>query len=149
MEVKYILQPNTEESAIEAEYLRYNAYGIKATREDLDDYFINEIKEGKILVFICLADNIPIAGCYVSDSFNKLYIDYLFVIPEYRDRGLHIGRKLLSFILENKTIVENHFNKELNYSELISTNDKTYSIYQKLGYEKKTPESDTMQKKLD
>lgn len=149
MEIKYILQPNTEESAIQAEYLRYKAYGINASRADLDDYFINEIINSKVLVFICSIDDIPIAGCYVSDSFNKLYIDYLFVIPEYREKGLRIGRNLLSYILENKSIVEQHFKKIFHYSELTPSNEKTFSIYQKLGYEPKAHTHEVMQKKLD
>lgn len=145
-ELEYIIMSPTEQNIIMTEEMRYRAYGIKSGF-DADEYYIEEILSERILVFLCLKDNEPVSACYVSSSFNSLYIDYLFVLPEYQNKGLHIGRKLLEYVIENKKIAEDFFNKEFNQSRLAAINEKNRRIYEKLGYEPQES-SDLMIKKL-
>lgn len=134
MEITYHLQPSTENTAIMAEFLRFKAYGINASRNDLDNYFIDEITSGRVLVFTCNIDNEPVAVAYISNFSDSLFVDYLFVVPEYRNKGLQLGRNLLLYIIKNKQIVEEYFNRTFKYSKLSATSEKSKSLYLKIGY---------------
>lgn len=134
MEITYHLQPSTENAAIMAEFLRFRAYGINASRNDLDEYFIGEITSGRVLVFTCNIDNEPVAVAYISNFSDSLFVDYLFVVPEYRNKGLQLGRNLLLYIIKNKQIVEEYFNRKFKYSKLSATSEKSKSLYLKIGY---------------
>lgn len=144
MEITYHLQPSTENTAIMAEFLRFKAYGINASKKDLDDYFIDEITSGRLLVFTCNIDNEPVAVAYISNFSDSLFVDYLFVIPEYRNKGLQLGRNLLLYIINNKQIVEEYFNRKFKYSKLSATSEKTKSLYLKIGYKESTNNTDLL-----
>lgn len=141
----YKVEPNTLELANKMEFLRLSAYGFTPTKEDYDQSYINEITNGRILVITCYYNNELVAGCYVSNIFNSIYIDYLFVSHEYQETGLNLGRKLLQFILDNKYLVEEYFDTEFNQSKLYAPSEKTKSIYKKLGYQE---QNDLLCKKL-
>ena len=132
--ITYKVLDNTIDNANKLEFLRLSSYGFTPTKEDYDDYYINNVCIGNILPIVCYYDDKLIAGCYVSNTFNSIYIDYLFVLPEYQEKGLHIGRNLLLFILDNKEIVEEYFDTEFTQSKLCAISDKTKAIYRKLGY---------------
>lgn len=148
MEIKYLLQPSTEETALKAEYLRYEAYGIKAQREDLDDYFIEEITSGRMLIFTCEIDSLTVAVSYISDFSNSIFVDYLFVLPEYREKGLQLGRNLLLYILNNKELLENYYKKQFHQSKLSPTSEKSKSLYLKIGYQESNDNLDILVKKI-
>lgn len=144
MEITYHLQPSTENTAIMAEFLRFKAYGINASRNDLDNYFIDEITSGRVLVFTCNIDNETVAVAYISNFSDSLFVDYLFVIPEYRNTGLQLGRNLLLYIINNKQIVEEYFNRKFKYSKLSATSEKSKSLYLKIGYKESTNNTDLL-----
>lgn len=144
MEITYHLQPSTENAAIMAEFLRFRAYGINASRNDLDEYFIGEITSGRVLVFTCNIDNETVAVAYISNFSDSLFVDYLFVIPEYRNKGLQLGRNLLLYIINNKQIVEEYFNRKFKYSKLSATSEKSKSLYLKIGYKESTNNTDLL-----
>ena len=129
------------------EDIRLRSYGIKPTPNDYDKYYIDNIINGSILVFTCYLDEKLIGGCYVSNAFNSIYIDYLFVLPEYQQKGFHIGKKLLEYILINKKQIEEYFNQEFSESKLYATSDKSKNIYSKMGYEE-DPTTELLCKKL-
>lgn len=141
----YKVESNILELANKMEFLRLSSYGFTPTKEDYDQTYINEIISGRILVITCYYNNKLVAGCYVSNILNSIYIDYLFVSYEYQETGLNLGRKLLQFILENKHLVEEYFNTEFNQSKLYAPSEKTKNIYKKLGYQE---QNDLLCKKL-
>lgn len=145
--ITYKLEEQTQETAIKLEDIRLRSYGIIPTPNDYDKYYIDNIINGSILVFTCYQDGKLISGCYVSNAFNSLYIDYLFVLPEYQQKGLHIGKQLLEYILANKKQIEEYFNQEFTESKLYATNDKTKKIYSKMGYTE-DPTTELLCKKL-
>lgn len=144
IEIK-VLEP-TIENAYLTEELRLKSYGISPKEEDYDKYYIENICNGSIMVFAYYKEKHPIAACYISDSFNSIYIDYLFVLPEYQNKGLQIGRKLLQFIFDNKHIVEEYYHKEFTQSKLYAANEKAKSIYKEFGY--KEEQSELLVKKI-
>lgn len=141
----YKVESNNLETANKMEFIRLSSYGFTPTEEEYDSYYIQDIINGRLLVITCYQDNKLVGGCYISATFNSLYIDYLFILPEYQETGLRLGRKLLQFILDNKHIVEEYFDTEFNQSKLYAPNEKTKNIYKKMGYKQ---ENDLLCKKL-
>lgn len=128
-----VLEP-TKENTYLTEELRLKSYGITPSINDYDEYYIEQICKGTILVIVCYKGATPIGACYISDTFNSIYIDYLFVLPEYQNKGLHIGRSILQYIFDNKHIIEEYYQKEFSQSKLYATSDKSKSLYKKIGY---------------
>ncbi len=145
--VQYKVQPGTEKTAHQMEFIRLSSYGIVPHEEDYDPHYIKEICNGNILVFTCYYEGKLVAGCYISNTFHTIYVDYLFVLPEYQEQGLHLGRNLLEFVLSNKTIVEDYFQESFSESKLCTTSDKSTSIYKKIGYQE-TEKEDLLSKKI-
>lgn len=133
--LKYQVESNSLELANKLEFLRLSSYGFTPTEEDYDQYYIENIINKKILVITCYKDEKIVGGCYISNTLNSIYIDYLFILPEYQETGLRLGRKLLQFILDNKHLVEEYFDREFSQSKLYAPNEKTKNIYKKLGYD--------------
>ena len=145
--ISYKVQIGSKELALQMETLRFSSYGITATEEDYDPHYLNSISNGNILVVTSYNDGKLVAGCYISNTFHSLYIDYLFVLKDYQEQGLHIGRQLLEFILANKSIVEEYFGESFTESRLCSVSKKSTSIYKKVGYNE-TDKEDLLCKKL-
>ena len=146
--IEYKLLEPTQENAETLEYLRLKSYGIEPTKEDYDKYYIDNVLNGSFLAFICTLDNIPISGCYISNAFNSIYIEYIFVLPEYQESGLRIGRKLLQYILDNKKIVEDYYHTTFKTSKLYAPQPKSQEIYKKMGYKKQPGTIELLYKKL-
>lgn len=144
-EIKYEIIPLTEENITLLETIRYDAYNI-----NINDFPINntlhtkELKNNKYLVFGCYLNNQLTGACYVSKNHNSLYIEQLFILKKYQNSNLHLGTNLLLHILNNKEIIEKHFNQKFKYSYLDNSKD-TYNFYQSLGYIEK---ENFMRKKL-
>lgn len=134
MDITYSIKENSEEEAIKAENMRRKVYGIESTFDVKDSYYTREISQGNILLFTCEINEITVAACYISNSFNSLYVEYLFVLPEYQEKSLHLGKNLLQYICDNKKIVEEYFNCKLNHSLLSPTTEKSRAIYESMGY---------------
>lgn len=147
LDIENIMMNPTYELATEVEKMRYKAYGVKKLLDVSDSEYIPDIMNGDELVFLSLVDKNPIAACYISSFNNFLYVDYLFVLPEYQNTGLHIGRNLLEYVLKNKIIVEEHFKQKFKESSLCPGNMKVAKIYESLGY-KMNPTTGLMKKKI-
>lgn len=145
--ITFKLENQSEETAMKLEDIRLRSYGIKPTPNDYEKYYIDNIINGSILVFTCYLDNQLVGGCYVSNAFNSIYIDYLFVLREYQQKGLHIGKQLLEHIIANKHLIEEYFGREFSESKLYATSDKSKKIYHKMGYEEE-PTTELLCKKL-
>ncbi len=132
--IKYKVLDNTLENATMLEHLRLSSYGFTPTEEDYDESYIKDICTKRILPFIIIYKDKIVGGSYVSNTLNSLYIDYLFILPEYQEKGLRLGRQLLKFILKNKQLVEEYFDTNFTQSKLCATNEKTKKLYTKMGY---------------
>lgn len=125
----------TPSNILKIEQIRYNAYSKKVTDEELKNtYYAQKLLSQEIICFIYTYHDEVVAGCYVSSDFNSLYVEQLFVLKKYQEVGLHLGQKLLSYIIKHKDIVESYFNQELSYTKLSPNSDKSYNIYKKMGY---------------
>ena len=136
--ITFKLEESSLDIANKLEELRLRSYGINPSPKDYDPYYIDNIIKGNMLAFTCYKDNDIIGGCYISNAFNSIYVDYLFILKEYQNKGLHIGRQLLQFILDNKILVEEYYKTEFNESRLYALTDKTKEIYSSMGYEEET-----------
>ena len=129
---------DSEEELFKAEVLRYRAFGIPLEGvEDDCSFYYYQIKNKAVIPYALYIRGRMVAGCYVSHTYDSLFIDQLFVMPELQESGLKLGRLLLRYVLANKDELSQEFNTELTHSSLESINQKTTAIYQKEGYEKK------------
>lgn len=124
----------TENNIIQLETLRSNAYNNSNFQSKINSYYANQLRKNKYIVFAYIYEGEMVAACYVSNYLDSLYVEQLFVAKRYQEVGLHIGQKLLSYIIKHKDIVESHFNQELSYTKLSPNSDKSYNIYKKMGY---------------
>ncbi len=139
----------TKENIKECEKIRYDAVGHTIPEQYLTSSNCAEkMYNAELLIFGMYLDNILVAGCYVSDSFNTLFIDQLFVKKEFQETGLYLGRHLLKYILENREAVEKYFHYKPSKSQLFFIDKKSKNTYEKLGYEIENKEIGLMSKKL-
>ena len=120
-----------DEIILELENLRFNVYNHKSIKPD-ETYFFRQMKEGKILPFGAYLDDTLVGACYVSKTYQTLFIDQLFVAKEYQNNEEHIGTNLLKYVLDNKEVCEEYFNTTFNFSYLDNRVPKTF--FENLGY---------------
>ncbi len=128
-----IIDPK-EENIILLENLRFDAYGISIERIDLNSFYATSLKTGKDIAFGCFINGELLAACYVTNTYDSLFIDQLFVKKSYQESGLQLGRKLLAYINLNKKIIEEYFGLNFTISRLEYNSIKSKSLYEKLGY---------------
>lgn len=110
------------------ENIRMAAYGIDETSL----YFINGLSSGNMLPVGIYEDDKLVGGAYVSKSLSSLYIESIFINPEYQHKGY--GKVLLNYIFANKKIFEDYFKKEFLYSRLEPNSHDITGFYESLGY---------------
>ncbi|MDE5888845.1 MAG: GNAT family N-acetyltransferase [Bacilli bacterium] len=146
--IEYMIIPPSEENIALLEKLRFDSYGIKINEVDMDSFHANAIREGRILVFACFVDDNLSAACYVTNTYNSLFIDHLFVKRSLQESGLRLGRRLLSYINLNKKLVEEYFGQELKTSRLEYNSTKSKTLYEKIGYRETNSTLGTMKKAI-
>ena len=129
---------DNQEEIMKAEYLRFRAFGIPFGVTDCDtfSFYYHQITNKNMIPYALYIRGRMVAGCYVSSTYDSLFIDQLFVMPELQGSGLKLGRLLLSYVLANKDEIGEFFNKDFERSSLETLNAKTTAIYQKVGYER-------------
>ena len=132
MNIKVI---HTLEEMKKLENLRYEVLNITQRIQE-DNFYIREAKNKRIIPFALYYHNDIVAGAYISSINNSIYIDYIFVKDIYQNTGLRLGRTLLEYILNNKEIIEEFFDKEFYYSYLEPIGEKQEKIFEKIGYRK-------------
>lgn len=129
----------TIENLYEIELLRHQVFHLKTDDNSIRlSYSIFHALHNRLIPFALYLNGDMAAGVYVSCYGNDLFIDHLFVKEEYQNTGLKLGRRLLNTVLELKPIFEKHFGKEISLSRLTPNNDKSRSIYEKIGYERQS-----------
>ena len=104
------LLPPTIDNIKSLETIRYRAYGKEYDGEIDNTFYARNLISKKMLLFATFIGEELCAGCYISISQNSLFIEQLFVKPEYQNTGLRIGRNLLEYINFNKDIIAKHYN---------------------------------------
>lgn len=133
----------SEQNILALEKLRFEVYDYKNLNPD-KTYFYREMINGNILPFAAYENGLLIGGCYVSKTFETLFIDQLFIAKDYQDTPEHIGTNLLKYVLANKELCEDFFNTKFNFSYLDSSCSK--SFYENLGY--KENKNEMMSKRI-
>lgn len=145
MDIKYKLISTNEDNITLLENIRYNAYGMNPNEFPPEQtFYTKELKKNKYLVFGCYLDNQLVGACYISNLYNSLYIEQLFILKEYQNSPYHLGSNLLKFVLTNKKIVEDYFNSKFNFSYLDNYKG-TSNFYKNLGY---TEKESTMKRRI-
>ncbi len=140
-ELTYQTINKNDERIKEIEKIRSEAFHIAP-----GDYFKNKIEEEKILAIACYYNNTLVAGAYISQSMNSLFIESVFVKEEYQNNTLHIGHSLLKYILEHKSIAEEFFHTKFTQCRLESKNRD--SFYENLGFKEENNIMQTMKKRI-
>lgn len=118
------------------EKTRFKCFGIESSYYDMSNtYSANEMAKGKYLVYGAFIKDNLVGACYVSNSWSTLYVEYIFVLPEYQKHALHVGSTLLKYVLSQKKYINEYYNCEFTHSYLDSSN-KSSGFYEKLGYTK-------------
>lgn len=111
-----------------------------------DSFYYRELIDGKMVAIGVFLDDNLIAGAYISDSLNSLYIEQLFVNNNYQKSG--IGTNLIKYIHEHKNIFEEYFKTKFDFSKLEPNSKEIVDYYKKLGYIETNDFQESMNKKL-
>lgn len=133
MNIEYKHIPLDEQIIDKLENIRYNAYEITNQPPIKENYHYRMLQQNKYLVYGCYLNDQLVGACYISNSYNSLYIEQLFIKKQYQKTGLYLGKNLLTYILTQKDKIEKHFNTTINYSYLDST-PNSINLYKSLGY---------------
>lgn len=121
-----------EEMIRELEKVRFNAYHMDISElSPTESFSAQQLREGEYIAFAALSKQQIIGGCYVSNNYNSLFIEQLFIKEEFQNK--HIGTALLAYTLKHKDIIQQYFNQRFYYSYLDNLNIQN-QMYQKLGY---------------
>ena len=126
------------------ESLRFDSYGIHNI--DFNQYYYDKFIHHKILLYGAFYHGVLVGGAYISSSFDSLFVEQLFVKKEFQKSYLHVGSKLLNYIIYDKKYCEEFFKTKFDVSRLESRNNDLF--YQKLGYQKEDNIYGTMKKRI-
>lgn len=129
------LMPNTMDTIFTMEMLRNNAYGNSEIKENINSKYKDLIMDCEIYVFGLFNDEELVAGIYLSDLCDGIFVDNLFVKKIYQGSKLYYGRYLLQYILDNKELFEKLVFRKFDKSSLYYLNDYSKKIYEDMGYE--------------
>lgn len=134
LNIKYKIIPLTEKNIIKLEEIRFNAYEINTNDfSPQDSFHTNQLKNNKYLVFGVYLNEKLVGACYISNSYNSLYIEQLFILKEYQNTKYHLGTNLLKYVLDNKKVIEDYYSTKLYFSRLENHNESS-NLYKNLGY---------------
>ena len=95
-------------------------------------FYLNEMQKGTVVPVAVIIDDEIIGGVYISCSMSSLFIENIFVQKDYQGRG--IASSLINYVIKNKSIFEEHFERKFTLSKLEPNSDSIISFYRKLGY---------------
>lgn len=123
-----------EDTICVCENVRYDAYNMKGLEIDVSQtHYACELRQDKYVVLGAYLGDILVGACYVSKKFDSLFIEHLFVKRQFQKSNLHVGTNLLSYVLNNKHIIEQYFEKKFLYSYL-DTRNELVSFCEQFGY---------------
>ena len=105
--------------------------------------------EEKILAIGAFLNSSLVAGCYISNSHNSLYIEQIFVKKEFQNhKELRIGSSLMEYVLKNKENIEIFFHENFNYAKVEPASNSLVEYYEKLGFHESNEQLDTFHKRI-
>lgn len=139
--LSYVFFDSHDKEILNLEELRCEVFETEGT-----SYYLDLIYKERMLAIGGYLDDKLVGGVYVTDSFDSLFIEQVFVKKEFQNNSLHIGSSLLKYILENKKIIEKFFHKEFNRCRLESRNKD--SFYKMLGFREENNIIGTMKRRI-
>lgn len=112
--------------------------------KNMSSYYKNGILNDNMVAYVCTDDNNIVGAAYVSDSLYSLYIEQLFVHPDYRLNN--IGSNIMKLLLNDKKYLEEKYNRLFSISSLEDCTNSDF--YKKLGYKESNGLMRTLKKKL-
>ena len=143
--ISYNYIPITEvsvDAATEAvnnlEELRANAYGYKKA-EDISplNYYSCQLLRGNLISFVAFYQGKMAGAIYVSKIGDDLSVDDVFVAPDYQKSGLHLGKQMIQYVIDNKELVEEILECSFEGSIISPSNDASKEMSHSLGYSKR------------
>lgn len=129
--IKYVLLKRNTKTISNLKTMRLNVFNFPPYIND-SKYFKYNIKHRNFLVYGLIIDNKLVGASYISDRYNSLYIEEIFIDKKYQNRGL--GKSLLKYILKENQYISKYYKKELEVSKLEYTNLNNKRLYNSLGY---------------
>lgn len=129
--IKYVLLKRNTKTISNLETMRLNVFNFPPYLNG-SKYFKYNIKHRNFLVYGLIIDNKLVGASYISDRYNSLYIEEIFIDKKYQNRGL--GKSLLMYILKENQYISKYYKKELEVSKLEYTNLNNKRLYNLLGY---------------
>ncbi len=129
--IKYVLLKRNTKTISNLKTMRLNVFNFPPYIND-SKYFKYNIKHRNFLVYGLIIDNKLVGASYISDRYNSLYIEEIFIDKKYQNRGL--GKSLLMYILKENQYISKYYKKELEVSKLEYTNLNNKRLYNLLGY---------------
>lgn len=123
---------DTLDELIKLEELKNRVLDIHYPVYPEDNYFIIRCLDKRELAYAIYRNDIMIAGIYITNRDNSIYIDYLFVDKKYQRCCL--GTELLNYILSKRKEIEQFFNRSFYKSMLLAKNEDAKKLYLKMGY---------------
>ena len=128
--MKYIFMGNSIEVYNLLEKIRNDAYEI----ENSSELYKKIALEGKLFFAGAYLKEELVAGCFISNRYDSVFIEELFVMKKYQKNKLHIGSNLLKYILANKEEIEIYYDRKFHLSKLEAASKQLEEFYKKLGY---------------
>lgn len=128
--MKYTFMGNSMEVYNLLEKVRSNAYNI----DFISNSYKSFVEDGKLFFAGAYLNEELVAGCFMSNKYDSIFIEELFVAKKYQNKGLGIGSNLLKFILDNKEELEIYYDKKFDYTKLEAASKSLEEFYEKLGY---------------
>lgn len=143
--VSYNYIPITEVSAEAAqeavrdlERLRANAYGYECGDAISPlNYYSCQLLKGNLISFVAFYQGKIAGAIYVSKIGTDLSVDQVFVSPDYQNSGLHLGKQMIQYVIDNKELVEEILECSFEGSVMSPNNDESKELSKALGYNKR------------
>lgn len=144
--MKFAILKNDNDMIELMERLRKNAFGFDA--DTINQYYINRLMDNSLVMLACVYNNKLIGGAYIANRFNKLYIESLFVDKSLQRSKLHVGTRIMNYIINNNELFDKLFDTKFYFSSLEPIDEEVASFYKRLGYHQNDNDSLILRKKL-
>lgn len=122
----------TNNEIMEFEKNRIKSFGYQKVINNIEDTpYYDAIKNGDMIAFNCLKEERIIGGMLINLEDDNLFINKLFVVPEYREKGA--GSYMLKYLEKNKYFFEDYYGQEIDRISLEPL-ESAVDFYQENGY---------------
>lgn len=143
--VSYNYIPITEVSAKAAqevvrdlEELRADAYGYECGEAISPlNYYSCQLLRGNLISFVAFYQGKIAGAIYVSKIGNDLSVDQVFVATDYQKSGLHLGKQMIQYVIDNKEQVEEILDCSFEGSVISPNSEESKELSHSLGYSKR------------